>query len=124
MTCLFFGNNALVTPPECDSPLSNLNMTTFSFTHTIFDYQDKKYIAAMNKVREMIKAQKFSAKVFAVTMEYANWETTEIISFELYRNLGFSIACVFAATLLLLANVSGSILVMISVFLTLVSFSL
>ena len=76
----------------------------------------------MNKVREMIKAQKFSAKVFAVTMEYANWETTEIISFELYRNLGFSIACVFAATLLLLANVSGSILVMISVFLTLVSF--
>ena len=24
-------------------------MTTFSFTHTIFDYQDKKYIAAMKK---------------------------------------------------------------------------
>ena len=74
----------------------------------------------MNRVREMIAAENFSADVFAVTAEYANWETTQVISHELYRNLGLSCACVLAATLVLLADMSASLLVMISVCITLV----
>ena len=74
----------------------------------------------MNRVREMIAAENFSADVFAVTAEYANWETTQVISYELYRNLGLSCACVLAATLVLLADMSASLLVMISVCITLV----
>ena len=58
-------------------------MTAFTFTHTIFDYQDTKYISAMNRVRAMIAAENFSANAFAVTMEYANWETTEVLHLNL-----------------------------------------
>jgi hypothetical protein len=35
---------------------------------------------------------------------YAAWETDEVIGFELWRNLGLGIACVFVITIILLAD--------------------
>ena len=45
----------------------------------------------------------------------------QVIDSELYRNLGISMACVFATTLILLADIIGSIQVMLCVLMTLVS---
>ena len=53
--------------------------------------------------------------------EYSSWETDEVITRELLRNLGIALACVFATTLLLLANFLGSVIVLVCVAVTLVS---
>lgn len=46
----------------------------------------------------------------------------QVIDSELYRNLGISMACVFVTTLFLLADILGSVQVMLCVLMTLVSF--
>ena len=53
---------------------------------------------------------------------YAAWETDEIIGFELWRNLGLALVCVFVITLILLANIQICLMVLLCVTLTLVSF--
>lgn len=95
-------------------------MTTFSFTHKRFEATKEK-INAMTKVKDLISAQDFSSNVFAMTMEYSNWETDQVIESELYRNLGVSMLCIFITTLILLANIQASVLVMLCVVMTLVS---
>lgn len=52
--------------------------------------------------------------------EYSSWETDEVITRELLRNLGIALACVFITTLLLLANFLGSVIVLVCVAVTLV----
>ena len=52
--------------------------------------------------------------------EYSSWETDEVITRELVRNLGIALACVFITTLLLLANFLGSVIVLLCVAVTLV----
>ena len=52
--------------------------------------------------------------------EYSNWETDAVIKEELSRNLGIALACVFVTTLILLADILGSVLVLITVALSLV----
>ena len=51
---------------------------------------------------------------------YAAWETDEVIGFELWRNLGLALVCVFVITLLLLANIPICLMVLLCVALTLV----
>merc|ERR1712113_305047 len=46
--------------------------------------------------------------------------TDEIIGFELWRNIGLAMACVFVVTLILLANLPICLMVLLSVVLTLV----
>jgi Niemann-Pick C1 protein len=74
----------------------------------------------MNKIYKIIDDLKFSALVFPIAPEYANWETDEIIGTELFRNIGLSMACVFVTMLVLLADIWASILVMICVLMTLI----
>ena len=52
---------------------------------------------------------------------YAAWETDEVIGFELWRNLGLALVCVFVITLMLLANIPICMMVLLCVALTLVS---
>ena len=52
-------------------------MSTFMFTHQRFDGPDE-HIPAMNTIKDMIEAEDFSANVFAMCPEYANWETDEV----------------------------------------------
>ena len=47
--------------------------------------------------------------------EYSNWETDEVITRELFRNLGIALACVFVTTLILLADILGAVLVLLTV---------
>ena len=52
---------------------------------------------------------------------YAAWETDEVIGYELWRNLGLALGCVFVITLALLANIPICLMVLLCVALTLVS---
>merc|ERR1719468_916950 len=74
----------------------------------------------MTAIYDLIDELKFSNSVFPMTQEYANWETELVIRKELFRNVGLSLACVFVTMLILLADLWGSILVMICVLMTLI----
>ena len=100
---------------------------------------------ALTKVKTIIASSNFSGNVFPLTrvrqkilhyivclfphhfstihlhlQEYSSWETDEVITRELLRNLGIALACVFITTLLLLANFLGSVIVLVCVAVTLV----
>ena len=51
---------------------------------------------------------------------YAAWETDEVIGFELWRNLGLAMICVFIITLIVLADFKICFMVLACVCLTLV----
>ena len=75
----------------------------------------------MNRVKEILSSANFSSKVFAMCNGYASWETDEVISEELYRNMILAILCVFLTTSVLLFNVWASLQVLGCVILTLVN---
>ncbi len=52
-------------------------MTTFTFVHALFN-GPSEHVPAMNEVKDLIEEQQFSANVFALSGEYANWETDEV----------------------------------------------
>ena len=54
---------------------------------------------------------------------YAAWETDEIISMELYRNVALAFLCIFLTTLPLLSDLLGCAEVLLSVVLTMVNVS-
>ena len=51
---------------------------------------------------------------------YSVWETDEIIAGELYRNIGLAMICVFVTTLILLADLRASLMVLFCVILALI----
>ena len=83
-------------------------MSMIQFTHNLMN-GPKEQIPAMNKVKEILKEANFSHRVFPMCIGYASWETDEVISEELYRNVLLAITCVFITTWILLFNLSASI---------------
>lgn len=81
----------------------------------------KQQIPAMNRVKDILTNANFSSKVFPMCKGYASWETDEVISEELYRNICLAILCVFITTWILLFNLWASLLVLGCVVLTLVN---
>jgi predicted RND superfamily exporter protein len=104
---------------ECGKPAPPILLSTIGFTHTRLDDRDEQ-IAALNRIKELIAGANFSGNVFPMSREYSNWETNEVITIELFRNLGLALACVFVTTLVLLADVLGSVYVLLCVLLSLV----
>ena len=83
-------------------------MSMIQFTHNLMN-GPKEQIPAMNTVKEILKEANFSHRVFPMCIGYASWETDEVISEELYRNVLLAITCVFITTWILLFNFSASI---------------
>ena len=81
----------------------------------------KEQIPAMNRVKDILRKANFSSKAFPMCKGYASWETDEVISEELYRNILLAILCVFITTWMLLFNIWASLLVLGCVVLTLVN---
>ena len=75
----------------------------------------------MNAVKEVIRTSNVSGKVFAMALGYATWETDEIISIEIYRNMALAIVCVFITTLIFISNFGGAVMILFCVCLTLVN---
>jgi len=103
----------------CGKSAQDILLSTLSFTHTRFSGRDE-YIPAMKTIKDIISSFNFSGNVFPMTTEYATWETDEVITRELLRNLGLALGCVLITTLILLADLTGSLFVLLSVVLTLV----
>merc|ERR1719433_963180 len=78
-----------------------------------------EHIPAHQAVTEVL-TQSAAPYNFSHSKIYAAWETDEIIGFELWRNIGLAMACVFVVTLILLANLPICLMVLLSVVLTLV----
>ena len=83
-------------------------MSMIQFTHNLMS-GPKEQIPAMNRVKQIIKEANFTNRVFPMCIGYASWETDEVISEELYRNVLLAITCVFITTWLLLFNFIASI---------------
>ncbi|XP_066977842.1 LOW QUALITY PROTEIN: patched domain-containing protein 3-like [Macrobrachium rosenbergii] len=77
-------------------------------------------IKAMDSVRETVENMNFTGYARPWSRAYAEWETDKIIVEELYRNMGLALLVVFIVTLILIASISTSILVLICVLFTLV----
>jgi len=105
---------------ECGVPASKMELSTISFTHHLMD-GPKEQIPAMNRVKDILRKANFSSKAFPMCKGYASWETDEVISEELYRNILLAILCVFITTWMLLFNIWASLLVLGCVVLTLVN---
>ena len=83
-------------------------MSMIEFTHNLMS-GPKEQIPAMNRVKQILKRANFTNRVFPMCIGYAAWETDEVISVELYRNVLLAIACVFLTTWMLLFNLTASL---------------
>ena len=101
-------------------PAPKVLLSSMSFQHQIFDHSADG-IAAMNQVFEAIERQNFSGKVFATSQAYSSYITMEIITEELCRNMLMALAVVFVCTLILIADLATSFIVLITVTLTVVN---
>ena len=104
---------------RCGKPAPNLVFSDIMFRHKIF-YGPSEHIPAMNRIKNLIGEANLTGKVFPISIFYPMWETDEIISKELYRNIGLALICVFVTTLILINNVVTSLIVMFCVVLSLV----
>merc|ERR1711970_1064361 len=104
----------------CGEPAPPINMSMIQFTHRLME-GPKEQIPAMNRVKKILKDANFSSRVFPMCIGYASWETDEVISEELYRNILLAILCVFITTWMLLFNFGASLQVLGCVVLTLVN---
>merc|ERR1711915_92150 len=67
------------------------------------------HIPARSEVTQVIESAK-SPYTFSHCKVYAAWETDEIIGYELWRNVGLAMICVFVVTLLLFWNITIDII--------------
>lgn len=104
----------------CGQPAPAINMSMIQFTHRLMS-GPKEQIPAMNRVKKILADANFSSRVFPMCIGYASWETDEVISKELYRNILLAILCVFITTWILLFNLGASLQVLGCVVLTLVN---
>lgn len=104
---------------RCRSPAPPLALSEVTFTHRWFS-GPSEHVPAMNRVKRLIGESNVTGKVFPISIGYASWETDEVISHELYRNIGLAAACVFGTTLFLITDLVASTLVMFCVLLSLV----
>jgi hypothetical protein len=109
------GNEKLV----CGQAAPPVLMSSIAFIHQQFK-GSAEHVPAMNRVKQLIREANISGKVFAMALGYATWETDEIISVEVYRNIGLAILCVFFTVLLFVSNLQGAVIVLACVCLTLV----
>ena len=104
--------------PECGTPAPKLLLSQITFVHKIFSGPEE-HVPAMQRVKAIVAKANVTQRVFPLSIGYASWETDEVIAEELYRNIALATLCVFATTLVLLANFNASILVLLCVLLSL-----
>ena len=107
-------------PLECGLEAPDVQLFEFTYTHKLFEGPSES-IPAMNAVKKAIREANISGRVFAMAYGYSAWETDEVISFELYRNIGLALLCVFLVTLLFICDFVGALMIISCVFLTLVN---
>lgn len=77
-------------------------------------------ILAMDEVKDITASMNFSGYVKPWAQTYAGWETDKIIERELYQNMGLALLIVFLVTLILIASLPASVMVLLCVLMTLI----
>ena len=104
------------TPLVCSQPAPPIAASKFSIEYFFMDDPDE-HIPARRAVTSLLEVSR-APYTFSHSKVYAAWETDQIIGFELWRNIGLAMVCVFVVTLLLLANIQICVYVMCIVTIT------
>jgi hypothetical protein len=105
---------------QCGGELPEVLLFKVSYTHRLFS-RSWDGIPAMNAVKDAIKRSGIPGRVFAMAYAYSAWETDEVITFELYRNILLAACCVFLITLLFTCDLVGALMIITCVIFTLIN---
>ena len=100
---------------QCDGETPDVVMFKIEYQHPLFS-GPVEHVPALNRVKQIVKDANINGRVFVKSNEF--WEVDEIFSEELIRSLSLALLSVFLIVILMLANVTGAILVLISVMFT------
>ncbi|ODN02586.1 Patched domain-containing protein 3, partial [Orchesella cincta] len=106
----------------CGKSAPAVMLSSANFKFNIFSGPEQ-HVPAMNNIKRIIREANFTpanSHTFIWSFAFAGWETDEIITDELYRNMGLAMICVFLTTLVLIANLQTCCMVLLCVILTLV----
>merc|ERR1711892_161008 len=101
----------------CNQAAPKIKASKFKIDYLIFNGPEE-HIPAKRKIEELVKSSNLK-RAFSHVQVYAAWETDEIIGYELWRNIGLAMVCVFVVTLILLANIPICLMVLTIVIITL-----
>ena len=103
----------------CGELSPDIDLFEISFTHRLFSGPEE-HVPAMNQVKDAIKNSNITGRVFPWAYLYSAWETDEVISLEVYRNIALAVVAVFFTTLFFICNFRGAVIIIFCVLLTLV----
>ena len=105
-------------PNQTEAP--QLILSSMAYQHPAFPLSSDA-IRAMNEIFDVTKKYNFSGNVFAISKSYGKNIIMEIIGGELVRNMLMALGVVFLCTLILIADVASSFIVLLTVALTIVN---
>ncbi|CAG7727935.1 unnamed protein product [Allacma fusca] len=107
----------------CGASAPPIVLTTIGFKFKSFEGPEE-HLPAMREIKEIVKYANFTetenSRTFVWSFAFAGWETDEIITVELYRNMILAMVCVLITTMLLIANLPTCLMVLTCVIFTLV----
>ncbi|KAK7065466.1 Patched domain-containing protein 3 [Halocaridina rubra] len=104
---------------NCTDPAPPILSSSIEYKHCLFS-DSREQINAMVGLKDIISGMNFAGEVYSWARAYSGWETDMVIKQELYMNMGLAMLVVFLVTLLLIANIATSLMVLFCVVLTLV----
>ncbi|KAK8393963.1 hypothetical protein O3P69_006275 [Scylla paramamosain] len=106
-------------PFRCTEPATQVLASSMEYKHKVMS-DSREQIRAMDDVKHIVRNANISGYVQPFARAYSGWETNKIIEKELYQNMGLAMMVVLLVTLVLIANVVASIMVLVCVIFTLV----
>jgi len=103
---------------ECGSQAPDILVTNLEIEYFAFD-GPREHVPGKTELDSILLDSQLPG-AFSFNKIYLAWETDTIIGFELWRNIGLGLACIFMITFILLANIQLSFMVMMMVCVTLV----
>ncbi|XP_037793998.1 NPC intracellular cholesterol transporter 1 homolog 1b-like [Penaeus monodon] len=103
----------------CYEKAPPVTASSMNYKHKLLKSSQEKS-KAMEDVKAIVRNANFTGYVRPWSRAYAGWETDQVIEEELYRNMGLALLVVFVVTLLLIASLPTSLMVLVCVFLTLI----
>ncbi|RXG52645.1 Patched-related protein 9 [Armadillidium vulgare] len=114
---IVFSNN---TKLRCIEPAPKFTTFKISFRYRRLNPANGEYQDAMNSVRQIVSSANLTGYRAPWALSYGQWETENVISYELLRNVSIVLVIIFVMTMVLLASFRAALLVLTCVLATLV----
>lgn len=101
-------------------PAPKVLLSSVTYEHIIYE-KTQDAIIAMKDVFSAVEKYSFSSNVFATNEGYGNYVTIDIITTELIRNVLMALGVVFICTLVLIADIATSLIVLFTVLFTIIN---